>query len=230
MDTIDVSKLSDAEQFALAKQMASNIQDSLPKQLYAGSFTLNSKLPYKATSFRELLIHRISDIADVAIDLYETNHLIPAFIVTRALFETTAMMYWLYQKSREFLENANEDAYDEFLMKGMLGSKDGTTRLESYNVLTAVDRLDKNFKGLRQMYDTLCEFTHPNWSGVMGSYSRTDEKNYTLYLGKEHANPPVAFGIGPLIGSLAIFQDYYNALGDVLMAINQGYEQKNIKV
>jgi hypothetical protein len=230
MDALDVSKLSDPERLALAKQLASNIHDSLPKELYAGSFTLKSKLPYKATSFREVLIHRISDIADVAVELYESNRLVPAFIATRALVETTAMLYWLHQKPSEFLEKPDEDAYDKFLMKGMLGSKDRTTKAESYNVLTAVDRLDKKFKGLRQMYDTLCEFTHPNWSGVMGSYSRIDKDTYILYLGKEQAHPPLAFGLGPLIGALAIFHDYYNALADVLKAINDRYEQKNVGV
>lgn len=228
MDTVDVSKLSDAERFALAQQLTSHIRGSLPKELYAGSFTLRSKLPYKSASFREMLIHRISDIADVAIDLYENDSLVPAFIETRAVVETTAMVYWLYQRSCEFLEKPDEDCFDEFLMKGMLGSRDGMTKHESYNVLTAVDRLDKEFNGLRQMYDTLCEFTHPNWSGLMGSYSKLDKEKYLLHLGKEHRKPPLAFGLGPLIGSLCIFQHYYNALADVLKAINDWYEQKDV--
>ncbi len=228
MDTVDVSKLSDAERFALAKQLASDIRGSLPNELYAGSFTFRSKLPYKATSFREVLIHRISDIADAAIDLYENDRLVPAFIETRAVVETTAMVYWLYRQSCEFVEKPDEDSFDEFLMQGIFGSRDGTTKHEAYNVLTAVDRLDKEFNGLRQMYDALCEFTHPNWSGVMGSYSKFDKEKYVLYLGKEHRKPPLAFGLGPLIGSLAIFQDYYNALADVLKAINDRYEQKDI--
>ncbi|MDP2606665.1 MAG: hypothetical protein Q8S00_29350 [Deltaproteobacteria bacterium] len=224
MDAVDVSKLSDEERLALAGQLASNIRASLPKQLYAGSFTLKSKLPYKATSFRGVLIHRVSDIADVAIELYQTDRLVPAFIATRAVVETTATVYWLYQRSREFLDKPDEASFDEFLMRGMLGSKDSTTKMESYNVLTAVDRLDKEFEGMRQMYDTLCEFTHPNWSGVMGSYSKIDKQKYTLYLGKEHTKPPLAFGLGPLIGSLVIFQDYYNALANVLKAMNDRYE------
>jgi len=225
MDAVDVSKLSDSERLALAKQLASNIRGSLPKELYAGSFTLKSKLPYKATSFREVLIHRVSDIADVAIDLYEADRLIPAFIATRAVVETTAMVYWLHQRSREFLEKPDENSFDEFLMKGMLGSRDGTTKYDSYSVLTAVDRLDKEFNGLRKMYDTLCEFTHPNWSGVMGSYSKIEKEKLILHLGKHHRKPPLAFGLGPLIGSLAIFQDYYNVLADVLQSLNDGYEQ-----
>lgn len=230
MEATDISKLTDAERLALAKQLASNIRDSLPKELYAASFTLKSKLPYKATSFREVLIHRVSDIADVAIDLYEKDRLVPAFIVTRAVVETTAVIYWLYQKSREFLEKQDEKSFDEFLMKGLLGSKDGTTEIESYNVLTAVDCLDKEFPDLRDMYNTLCEFTHPNWSGVMGSYSRIEKGKYLLHLGREFRKPPLAFGLGPLIGCLAIFQDYYNRLADVLKAINDSYESRGAAV
>lgn len=181
MDTTDVSKLTDPERFAFAKELAKNIRNSLPKSLYAGSFTLKSKLPYKATSFREVLIHRFSDIADVALELYENRKLVPAFIATRAVVETSAMIYWLYRKSEEFLEKGDEDSFDEFLMKGMLGSKDGTTKYESYNILTAVDRLDKEYEGLRKMYDTLCEFTHPNWSGVMAAYSKIEkEKTHSI--------------------------------------------------
>ena len=224
MAAIDVSTLSDDERLALAKQLASDIRSSLPKELYAGSFTLKSKIPYKASSFREVLIHRVSDLADVAVELYEANYLVPAFIVTRSVVETSAVIYWLYQKSSEFIEKRDEEAFDEFIMKGMLGSKDGTTKYESYNVLTAVDRLDKEFPGLRDMYNTLCELTHPNWSGVMGAYSRIEKEKYLLHLGKEHQRLPLALGLGPLIGGLAIFQDYYNALAKILTSINQHYE------
>ncbi len=91
-------------------------------------------------------------------------------------------------------------------------------------MLTAIDHLDKEFENLRKMYDTLCEFTHPNYSGVIGSYAKLDPKGHVLYLGKQHANPPLAFGLGPLIGCLGIFLDYYNDLADKLKALNESYE------
>lgn len=81
MVVIDVSTLSDSELLALAKQLASNIRSSLPKKLYAGSFTLKSKLPYKASLFREVLIHRLIDLADVAVELYESGRLVPALLL-----------------------------------------------------------------------------------------------------------------------------------------------------
>lgn len=200
------------------------MRNSLPKELYAGAFTRRSKLPYKACSFRAVLIHRESDLADAAIALYEADRLVSAFVITLAVVETKAVMYGLHRKAQTFLKTKDEEAFDEFLMKGMLGSKNGTTQHESYNILTAVDRMSKEFEGLRNMYDSLCEFTHPNWSGVIGSYSNVDEEKLLLHLGKEHRKPLLAFGLGPLIGCLAIFTDHHNALADLLKSINELYE------
>ena len=59
----------------------------------------------------------------------------------------------------------------------------------------------------------------------MGSYSNIDEKKLLLHLGKENGMPPLAFGLGPLIGCLAIFTDHYNALADPLKSINEWYEE-----
>ena len=148
MAAINISTLSDDERLALAKQLASNIRGSLPTEVYAGSFTLKSKIPYKARSFREVLIHRLSDLADVAVDVYESNRLVPAFVVTRSVIETTAVIYWLYQKSSAFIEKGDEESFDEFLMKGMLGSKDGTTKYESYNALAEIlTSINEHYEG-----------------------------------------------------------------------------------
>ena len=160
MAAANVPELSEVEELARVKQLLFAIRASLPKELFAGSFTLRSKLPWKATQLRELLLHRFSDIADVAIELYESERIVPAFILTRALVETTSMMYWLFTRSSDFLDKWDEEAYDKFLMKGLVGTRIKPVRLESHNVLTDLDHLDKKFEGLRRMYDELCEFTH----------------------------------------------------------------------
>jgi hypothetical protein len=43
MNAVEVSTLTDPQRLDLAKQLASHIRGSLPKELYAGSFTLKSK-------------------------------------------------------------------------------------------------------------------------------------------------------------------------------------------
>ena len=90
--------------------------------------------------------------------------------------------------------------------------------------LLVVKHLNKKVKGFLEMFETLCEFAHPNWSGTMGSYSKIDSEAYTLHLGKSHRKPPVAFGLGPLVASLVVFMNYYNDLADKLKTVNDRFE------
>jgi hypothetical protein len=224
MDIKDIRNLGDKERIAVAKQLVSSFKSSLPKELHANAFTLKSKLPYKATSLREVLMHRFTDIANVSIDLFEADMVVPAFIEARAAIETTALLYCLHKGTADFLRSRDADGLNNFLNKGLLGSKDGLTVFEPHHVLKTIDRLDKEFSGLREMYDRLCEFAHPNWSGTMGAYSKLDTETYVLHLGKNLRRPPLTFGLDPLIYSIAIFEHYYNALADDLKAVNEFFD------
>lgn len=224
MSSTNERELTDPERLALARQFAANIASSLPTEVDARMFTLKSKMPFKVAYLREVLIHRVSELATVAVELYESNRVVPAFILTRAVVETVAMAYWLHEKVSEFMTNNDVDAFDTFVMKASMGSRDETTELESYNVLTAIDRVERLFPGIRQLYDNLCEFTHPNWSGASGSYSKIDHKEIKVGLGPNLGGPPLAFGLGPLLAGLTIFEIYYNQLGDQLVKLDEHFE------
>lgn len=220
MKIVDIENLDDKKRLTLAKELTTNITECLPKEVDARAFTLESKIPFKATSLCEVLIHRIAELASIAVDLYEKDKLVSAFVITRAVIETVAMIYWLHEKVAEFLVSKDIQELDEFLTRAMLGSRDGTTNLESYNVLTAVDRADKEFPGFRKSYDHLCEFIHPNWCGALGSYGKIDRERFKLRLGSGVRRPPLTLGLSPLIGGLTIFEHYYNDLADLLYKMN----------
>jgi len=225
MKVIDIANLNDEKMIALSRKLAENIREGLPKGVNARAFTLESKLSFKVTSLREVLIHRIAELALTAVELYESDKLVSAFVVTRAVIETVAMIYWLHEKVMEFLSSKDIQKLDDFLMRAMLGSRDGTTSLDSYNVLAAVDRVDKEFLDFRKMYDRLCEFTHPNWSGVLGSYGKIDRERFILRLGSDLRRQPIAFGLEPLIGGLTIFEHYYNDLAGLLYKLNDYFDK-----
>ena len=65
MNNIDYSKLSNSELLTIAKDSAVGMCKTLPKEIYLGSLTLESKLPWKAAVLRESLLHRFSDFVDV---------------------------------------------------------------------------------------------------------------------------------------------------------------------
>ncbi len=220
-------KKTEREYLLETRVFATNIFASLPHNVEAVALTWKSKVPFKALSLREVLIHRIAELSMVAVDLFECNKLVPAFIITRAVVETVAMTYLFSQKNSEFLGSKDVKKLDEFLMKAMFGSRDSSTPLDSYNVLTAVDKMDKEYNGFRKMYDWLCEFTHPNWSGVLGAYGQLDREKYSLSLGSENSRIPIILGLAPFNASLKLFEHYYNDLAEQLSNLNEFFENQN---
>lgn len=52
------------------------------------------------------------------------------------------------------------------------------------NILTMVDRVDKEIPGFRGVYDNLCELSHPNWAGTLGTYTKIDREKLWVDFGK----------------------------------------------
>ncbi len=130
-----------------AKELVDQINQNLPQKIEATCYTLNSKLPFKVFSLRELLIHRIGELSFVAINSFKNENIVPSIILIRSVFETTAVLVRLSNKIENVLKNNNEiDAFDDFLMKSLFGCRDGSNDIQAYNILTLVDhvRLSQN--------------------------------------------------------------------------------------
>lgn len=206
------------------RALAKAISESLPKEVYAGSLTLKSKLPFKAFEIRELSIHRVSDLANGAIKLYDEGLSIPAIILVRSLIETAALLFSLHKRTNEFLANHNVNEYDKFLMSCLVGSRDEEAKYQAINVLNHIDRFEKIVPGFRSTYDILSEYAHPNWSGLKGAYGATDRANFVTRFGASEVRALSGIGVSALTGTLMAFHHYYNELGGDLMRLNSYFE------
>ncbi|MDR9407558.1 MAG: hypothetical protein RI573_01835 [Balneolaceae bacterium] len=78
----------------------------------------------------------------------------------------------IQKKINKVVESNDVGDIDEFLMKGIFGSRVAGDELKSLNILTAIDHTDKSHGRYRDMYNELSEFAHPNWLGVGSIYSK----------------------------------------------------------
>jgi len=212
---------TEKKELAKSKQLSRRLSSNLPKKIEAASLSHYSKLPFKAFSLREALIHRIAELSEVAVELFESEKSVSAIIMTRAVYETTSVLYWLYKSLEKVCTKKDLGNIDEFFMKSLFGSKNGEGSLESYNILTAIDHTDKDFKGYRNAYDSLSEFAHPNWPGLSGAYSKLNREKIILELGKEVVNIPLSVALPLLVGALTLFIDYYNEMETYLLQFNE---------
>ena len=198
-----------------AKKITAEFRQNLPKRIYAASLSVKSKIPFKAVPLREVLFYRITELAEVACALYEEKKIVSAFIITRAVMETAAVLYWLHTQIQAVVESKELGDVDTFLMRALFGWRDATMPAQAFNILKAIDEVEKQFTGYRGLYDALSEFTHPNWSGVHGAYAKTDRENFLENLGPEFTELPLVIGLKPLPASLEVFKFYYDQLSEI---------------
>jgi len=212
------------EELEEAKALAKNIAYSLPKEINIAALSHISMLPFKALSLRELLIHRASSLADGAVHLYEQNQAIPATVLTRAVFETTALLYTLYERTKTFLEKNNTAEFDEFLIASLVGSRidQDEDMIQAINVMNHIKRMEVAIPGTLRTYEILCEYAHPNWSGLQGAYGKIDRNTFIMNLGTRPNRNKT--GISALCGSLISFSHYYNELIDPIRELNTHFE------
>lgn len=192
------------------RDLTLRIVGSLAERVDPASISFKAKIPFRTVVLREALMHRVADLSNVGLQLYESQRTVPAFVVTRSLMETVASLYTLHLRVAGVKSASDLPGFDAYLDKAMRGEKLSDSAIVAYNALTYVEKVEAAFPGFMSLYENLCEFAHPNWSGVLASYSKFDPEHLWVDLGKDvHAVPP-EIGLSAMAISLAIFEKFYN--------------------
>jgi len=165
-------------------QMINELRIHLTDRIEHFQYSSTAKIPFKVHSFIEIMNLRMLDFSESVQLLFKQNKIVPAIPLIRSLFENVAITNRIVIAVESSLLNEKlTNDFDDLITKIKFGTR-YTDEIVSINILTQIDKLDKQFKGLRKYYDALCEFTHPNWDGVKGSYSELDEINHCTYIQK----------------------------------------------
>jgi hypothetical protein len=80
--------------------------------------------------------------------------------------------------------------------------------------------MDKNIPGVLSTYESLSEIVHPNWGGVFGLYSKTDEPNFITYFGRglRGADSLRSRITSAMLGSPGAFEYAYNQISNLMPA------------
>ena len=193
------------------------VQNLVVEKLYAFSISKTAKTPFKAFWLREALYYRMTDLSGAAIELYKQNKIVPAIIIIRAAYETAALCFYVDKNLHQAIEKHDLIGMDNFLTRAGMGGKLDEARYKSFNTVTVIKHLDKQFPGLENMYALLCEFAHPNWMGCEGSYSTLNAaEHYVEFSQKMKRTPPEVVGLNELSMALLVFEYYYNKIADIL--------------
>lgn len=140
-------------------------------------YSKRAKIPFKVHSFIQIMNLRMIDFCEATDLLIKSNHITPSLTLIRCLFENVAAVYRISSSIDKSL-NSNKltENFDNLITKISLGTR-YDSEVSAINIMTNLEKLDKEYDGITKFYDSLCEFVHPNWDGVEGSYSILNEKD-----------------------------------------------------
>jgi cation transport regulator ChaC len=194
------------------------LESNLPARVDGFALSPHTKIPFKVLLYRDALIWRMAELSHGAFENLESDKLGSAILLTRAAVETSAALWYLWGKLNDAVQAKTVGDIDEDLMKLVMGSKTNPDLPQAINVLTFVDRTDKDIEGFREQYDHLSEFAHPNWAGTTLLYSRPDPQTLRADFGSNIRGDRGTKQIGAinLNVALMIFERNYKLIADLM--------------
>jgi hypothetical protein len=136
-------------------------------------------------------------------------------------------------------KNNGTSELDPTLMRVLLGFKDRDEGQENLpnalNIMTAIDRVERDISGFRKHYDMLSEYAHPNWSGVLGMFAETDHDNMIVDLGlniksKEHAKRMIRISFTTNLEILKVaYNEFAQFLPNLVQLCERQIEQSRVE-
>ena len=193
-----------------ARERVAHLKKNLPTEIDPVAIS-RVKLAFAPLASREALIWRIAELSNSACEAYGRGEIGTALLTTRAVTECAAAVWYVMEQVRDFVP-ANFDKADETLTKLWLGWKKDPEFPEAINVLTLLAHADKSCPGILRSYNTLSEFSHPNWS-AQRLYRKIDYDTKIIHFGSFPGNASL-IGLNGLVGSLGLFELAYNKIAD----------------
>lgn len=177
---------NDKQYLEEARRRVNKLTSMLPSHVSVLDLGVKQLTPHKAVVVRGGLLWRSEELGRAACDVLEHGEAVAGILLSRAVLENAAMIWRLYDLLNARSKMSADDL-DKTLSRMLLGSRREGSQ-EAINILTMVDRLEKQHNGIRKIYDALSEFAHPNFDGVTRSYTILDTQNHIAHFRK----PPVS--------------------------------------
>jgi hypothetical protein len=149
-------------------------------QIDPQTFSPVAKVPVKVLVLLQSGLRRVLELTGAFVNEVNAGLFTPPFVTARAALETSCLLYSVTEDVERIVHAHDLPALEEFdkkMMRALLGGKSRVwthaDEYEALNVLTIIDHLtEKMMPKLREMYDLLSEYAHPNYDSMIGVYQR----------------------------------------------------------
>ncbi len=132
------------------------------------------KTHWQIELYSECALHRIVLLARGCVEAWNSSNVLVAFLSARSLVETVVCLWDFSEQIIRMTAEQNLIDLRKFVQHKMFASKEfktGAEELQVVNVLTLVNKFEREIPGIRTYYDDLSEYCHPNYFGLYGMFS-----------------------------------------------------------
>jgi len=192
-----------------------------------------SKLPDQVTILLQVGLRRTIELSEAAIREIDHRHLVTSSQLCRGTLETSCLLWDVLRQVERLAESgdtANVKELIDTLTSSLLGGKAKGIMLDdailARNVLTIIGRLSKHLSvPLDGFYATLSEYAHPNYHGMMATYTQEGFKDGATKVFCERRSsserPLLYAALGTLATSCSIVIEAYRIAASRLQAATE---------
>ena len=202
------------------EQNLANWRESLPQSIPIGGLLSRNpvaykwKASYRVWMLREAVFWRLHDLMTQSYALHQQEHVLGARILLRSGFESLAILIYLNERIRQVLDGTLDfHAFGEETSRLLLGSRDGSTEIQSINIMTILQKCDRKYTGIEKLYAKLSESAHPNYQGMMAGYSKTNYDEHETHFSNLWVELHRDRHLGSLELCMSTFHHEYNDVG-----------------
>lgn len=203
-----MSKANEANEIIKeCKRYITELKTHCVDSMFSRQYSWRAKHPFKVMSFVNAMTWRMYDMSNSALTLMKKDAIIPSLCLVRACWENMVATFELKELVQGCCEQKSIPSdIDETLMRILYSNrydKDnryvGGEHYENFkeykakNILTLVQKLEKELPQTKDFYSTICEFVHPNGDGVGSGYSQLDESTHTVSFGPQFSRDSQMF-------------------------------------
>jgi hypothetical protein len=158
---------------------------------------LESKTAWKCATLQQSLLYRITALGTGCASMWNVGNVVGSILCGRALLETIVVAHHVRDELLRLVPAKDVDAIDDLANSHLFATRNEETIASGHghqarSILTYVDKFDKKIAGVRDAYDFLSEFAHPNGSGHLFTYGEMNRQTGAVTF---HEAAPRVLGI-----------------------------------
>jgi hypothetical protein len=158
---------------------------------------VESKTAWKCAMLQQSLLYRVTTLGRGCSESWNSRNVLSSVLAARALLETIAIFSFVRDELKRFA-NANDiESIETLLNQQLFATKDKDVIAQGFgyearSILTFIDRFGKKIPQIRDHYEFISEWCHPNGSGVFFSFGEINKSDGSV---KFSELPPRVSGV-----------------------------------